>query len=214
MSKFNLYEDLSKIGFRVNANSNKSEDVDIETTLLKAIGEFDNDSRMISLVFSWLTVHHKQLLADKLFRNFKSIENKEKYRWFPAVCSFLVHLKDFRFSKGVSKAKKPIYIGDRNNSLSIKRKGNYEFLEGLNFFIPIGNVRIREKDILNSKDLSTLNLQYRNRLIFGPNWRSDIITSFQQGYKNANQISVHLGLNRSRVGEVLKSYKLIEEYIV
>jgi hypothetical protein len=74
-------------------------------------------------------------------------------------------------------------------------------------------LRIRESDVFSVDELVKANRQYRNRYIFGANWRAEIITSIQNGAQNPNQVSKLLGIARSRVGIVFKEYSLIKKYI-
>ena len=62
-------------------------------------------------------------------------------------------------------------------------------------------------------ELVSKNMQYRNRLIFGANWRSEIITAIMNGAKNANQVAKKLGINRTRVGIVFKEYQTISNHL-
>jgi hypothetical protein len=209
-----LYNKLATIGFRVNTTKKLKKIIDIEELLVVAIYEVDNDSRMIGLVFSWLKIHHKHIFADKFFRSY---DNAKKYLghspWFHAVCAYLMHLKDNRFKKGLIKQKTPKYVGDRDQNIAIKRKGAIEYLQKVNILIPNGNLRIRDEDVLTVDELVSKNMQYRNRLIFGANWRSEIITAIMNGAKNANQVAKKLGINRTRVGIVFKEYQTISNHL-
>jgi hypothetical protein len=49
------------------------------------------------------------------------------------------------------------------------------------FLVPKGVVEINPKWTLARASLARLNRQYRNRLIYGAQWRADIITAFELG---------------------------------
>jgi len=218
-SKLNLddlYIELESIGFRV-VNSKKSKNksnLDIEKIIIKSIYFIDEDSRMLSLLFSWLKIHGTHLIADKLFKEYNEAK---KYLgdspWFNAICAFMYNEKDIRFKKGVKKLKKNYSLGNRDQSSLIKIKGSVDYLEEIGILVPLSAIRIREQDVLSISELVMLNSQYRNRYIYGANWRAEIITRIQMGAENPNQISKILGIARSRVGIVFKEYMLVKDLI-
>lgn len=212
-----LYSKLSYIGIRVISQSiskKNTEQPDIEETLIESLYSIDLDSRILSLILSWAKVHHKRILADKFFRTYEGYAKiKGKTPWFEAFCAFVFHLKDHRFKKGVNKVNPKKYLGNRNQDLNIKRKGAIEYLSSINVLIPNGSIRIRPSDILTPLELSKKNSQYRNRLVFGSNWRAEVFGLMKAGAVNPNQVAVKLGLNRSRVSEIFKDIKIVESFL-
>lgn len=210
-----LYSELITIGFRVTSIKKKEGLADIEETLVKALYQVDHDSRMLGLIFSWLKVHHKHVIADKFVRTYNEAK---KYLgdcpWFYASCAFVNDLKDFRFKKGLIGLGTSKFVGDRDQSAMIGMRGAIGFLEELNIMVPKGNIRIRIQDVLTTEELVKLNTQYRNRLIFGSNWRSEIITSVMKAPRNANQIAKELGIGRARVAIVLSEYAAIKNHLM
>lgn len=209
-----FYNNLAYIGIRVGDNKYKDINIDIEDTLISALYKIDTDSRMIGFIFSWIKVHHKEILADKFFRSYEiaKIHNGAS-PWFSACCAYLMELKDFRFKKGITKIKSATYVGNRNQNAAIKMKGAIDYLEKLNIMIPNGNIRIRESDVFTKEELVKKNIQYRNRVVFGSNWRAEIFTAISNGAKNSNQVAKKLGIQRGRVGVVFKDYQLIKDLI-
>ena len=217
MSKMDeLFRDLEAIGFRVTYSKlpKLSEDPDIEKTIVKALYHIDDEGRLLGLMISWLKVHGTHLIADKLFKEYDSAKRYlGETPWFSGICSYLYSHKDHRFKKGVVKLKKSHHLGNRDQSSLIKLKGSIDFLENVGIFAAESSLRIRESDIFSVDELVKANVQYRNRYIFGANWRAEIITSIQNGAQNPNQVSKFLGIARSRVGIVFKEYSLIKKYI-
>ena len=217
-----LFSELESIGFRVTSShkhkikSNISPDLapDIERIIIKSLYHIDSEGRLLGLLFTWLDVHGKHLIADKIFKEY---EEAKKYLgetpWFSALCAYLYSKKDHRFKKGVEKLKKPHSLGYRDQSTLIKLKGSVKFLEDIGILVPTSAFRIREQDIMSVDELVKFSKQYRNRYIFGVNWRAEIITLIQNGAKNPNQISKLLGIARSRVGIVFKEYMLVKDFI-
>jgi hypothetical protein len=213
-SKINLYDKLATIGLRVNYSKKLESTFDIEDLLIECLYEIDVDSRMIGLLFSWLKIHHTHIVADKFFRAY---DNAKRYLgespWFHACCAYMIELKDNRFKKGVIKLPYQKFVGDRDQNIAIKRKGAIDYLKKINILVPNGNIRIRDEDVLTVSELVNINEQYRNRLIFGANWRAEIITSIMKGAQNANQVGKELGINRTRAGVVFKEYSEIKEIL-
>jgi hypothetical protein len=211
-----LFRDLEEIGFRVTHSyvGKLTEEPDIEKTLVKALYHIDSEGRLLGLIITWLKLHGAHLIADKFFKEYEAAkEYLGETPWFSGVCSYMYSQKDHRFKKGAVKLKKPHHLGNRDQSSLIKLKGSIDFLEDVGIFVAESSLRIRESDIFSVDELVKANRQYRNRYIFGANWRAEIITSIQNGAQNPNQVSKLLGIARSRVGIVFKEYSLIKKYI-
>lgn len=211
-----LYSNLSAIGIRVDFDYKDRSKVvpDIEQTLIRACYEIDNDGRMLGLLFSWLKVHGHHLTADKFFKEY-SIAKKYlgESPWFHAICAYRYHLKDHRFKKGVLKLKIAHHFGNRDQTSLIKLKGAVNYLEAINVFVPSSALRIRESDVLTPEELIERNLQYRNRYIWGANWRAEIITLIFSGVKTSGEIAKRLGLAKSRVSIVYKECMAVRKFL-
>ncbi len=214
--KEELYLKLELIGFRVTNNGKnivKSE-VDIEKTLVEALYHIDSDGRLLSLMLSWMKIHGAHVIADKFFKEYSdSKEYLGESPWFSAICAYMYSLKDHRFKKGVAKLKKAHFFGNRDQSSLIKLKGAVDFFKNIGVLVPNSALRLRDQDVLSVEELVKINHQYRNRYIFGANWRAEIITSIQNGAHNPNQVAKLLGIARSRVGIVFKEYMQVREFI-
>lgn len=211
-----LYSKLSLIGFRVTHSGDDSTLPlpDIEKTLVEACYQVDNDGRLLGLLITWMKVHGSHVIADKFFKEYEdAIEYLGESPWFSALCAYRYSLKDHRFKKGISKLKKPHSLGNRDQSSLIKIKGAVPFLLEIGILVPSSALRIREQDVVSVEELVKLNHQYRNRYIFGANWRSEIITSIQNGAHTPGQIAALLGIARSRVSIVFKEYMQVKEFI-
>jgi hypothetical protein len=211
-----LFRDLEAIGLRVTYSKvpKLSGEPDIEKTIVRALYHIDDEGRLLGLIISWLKVHGTHLIADKLFKEYDSAKRYlGETPWFNGICSYLLLQKDHRFKKGVLKLKKTHHLGNRDQSSLIKLKGAIDFLEEVGILAAESSLRIRESDVFSVDELVKSNRQYRNRYIFGANWRAEIITSIQNGAQNPNQVSKLLGIARSRVGIVFKEYSLIKKYI-
>ena len=63
----------------------------------------------------------------------------------------------------------------------LKLRGEEEWSRGSGFTLPKGVVRTDPKWTLSREALAAINRQYRNRLIYGPQWRADIVTAVERG---------------------------------
>lgn len=202
-----LYSELSTIGFRVNSNIEIQESVDIEKTLLKALYTIDTEGRMLGLILSWFEIHGEHLVADKFFKEYeKATEYLGDTPWFTGICSFMLSKKDYRFKKGVKKFKRVHNFRNKDQSKLIALKGSVDYFQDVNILVPKSAVRIRKADVLSIDELIQENKQYKNRFIYGANWRAEIITAIQSGISNPNKIANYLGIQRSRVSVVFNEY--------
>lgn len=215
-NKDDLFLELEAIGFRVTHSSllKLKEEPDIERTIIKSLYHIDDEGRLLGLIFSWLHVHGEHLLADKIFKEY---DECRKYLgetpWFSALCAYMYSMKDHRFKKGARKLNKGHSFGNRDQSSLIKLKGSVKYLEEIGISVPLTALRTREQDVMTVDELVRANSQYRNRYIYGANWRAEIVTAIQKGAQNPNQISKLLGIARSRVGIVFKEYTLIKNLV-
>lgn len=209
-----LYSKLDKIGFRVTYDSaaDVSTPVDIERTLIEACYFIDEDGRLLGLLFSWLKVHGAHVIPDKFFKEY---EQSQKYLgstpWFSGICAYMTSMKDPRFKKGIVKLKTPHHYLHQNQASLIKLKGSVPYLEEIGLKLSQSSLRIRESDILGIEELININRQYRNRYVFGANWRSEIITAIQNGADSPIKVSKDLGIARSRVGVVFKEFMQVKD---
>jgi hypothetical protein len=58
------------------------------------------------------------------------------------------------------------------------------------------------------EELLKINLQFRNRLIYGANWRADIITAIQMGIDNPNKIKELIGCSYEPANRIFKEYSM------
>ena len=212
----NLDQRLSNIGFLMSSTNGKLNplDYDIEATLISALYELDNNSRYFSLVFSWGIIHGKHIIADKFFNTYERIRVvKGDCSWVAGFCALLVSLGDRRFSKGLVRSKEPVYLRGRNVDKLIKLKGAIDYLEDINILVPVHYFEFHERKILSVEKLIKKNHQYRNRFLYGANWRSEIITLIELGFEKPYRIAKQLNIGHARVGEVFKEYQLAQKVL-
>lgn len=209
-----LYHDLNSIGILLDIkdplSSRKKRWVDIEKTLVASLYEFDNDSKLMGFVFSWVKVHGRHVITDKFFKEYKEfVKTRGNCPWFGALCAFALSCGLHKFKKGVIKNSKNIYLKHASHEEIFALKGAIDYLENINIFIPNGYIRIREADILAASSLEKVHQQFRNRLLYGANWRADIVTAIEFGIENPYQIAKFLGRSYPSVRTVFIDYKIV-----
>lgn len=206
---------LEQIGFQIRSKGSRHEYVnkwiDIEATLLDACYEIRNDARLLALLMSWLQVHGRYVIIEKLMKLTKRREKiKGENPWVAAIAAFAVDRGFHKWKRLVEKQAKPVYLHDRDLVQSLIRlNGEEEYLSRQNFVIPKGSLRIRESDVLSPEQLVRINRQYRNRYLYGASWRADIITAIEEGLKNPFQIAKTIGCSYEPAHRVFSEYKMV-----
>jgi hypothetical protein len=211
----NLNRDLVRIGMRLSLRGSpagKDVPADIEDTLLRAIVRFPDDHRLASLVFSWIKVHGRYVIVQKLRKTARQHYPKADFPaivWLSAVAAFAAEACGYKWRKLAKRSRAPVYLFPKDVTESaISLKGSVPWLEKLNFRVPASSLRIREDDVLSQEELIAVNAQYRNRYLFGASWRADIITAIQQGMKTPTEVAKEIGCSYEPAYRVFHEYML------
>lgn len=159
-----------KLGGRAEYNSN------IEDCLIAACIEgVTGDYRTLSLLTDWIFIHFRYINVDRLFRALKTISDDRVKCYFSAI--------GFHFRKEYSYKKltsvysgKKILLGD--DSFLLKRNGEDERFKGSKLIVPAKLLRSRSSDISTSEELAKIHKDYFYRVLIGPSYRADMISSF------------------------------------
>lgn len=207
MSNLSLDQKLSYIGVQL-AGVEKIKYfqwIDIENTLYVASLEVSKDSRLFSLLCSWVSVHGDYVIIEKLMK----LQKKQNSPWLVAVAICALNMGFHQWKRLIVKQKGLRALVDTDLALSsIALKGEEANFRKFGFLIPKGIIRIRPSDIRTSEQLIKGNLQYRNRLLFGASWRADIVTAINMGSKNPYQIAKILGCSYEPAHRIFKEYFL------
>ncbi len=212
----NLDHRLEAIGFRLAlpiSGPRASEDleVDIERTLLNAIAEIPADRRLVSLLFTWVKVHGAYVIVEKLRKLAGPARHDPESStiWLSALAAFARENGVNKWNKLVVRPSKPVLLYPAEITESaIALKGAIPWLEAIGFRVPAGSLRIREADVLTPVQLVRQNRQYRNRYLYGPSWRADIITAIEQGCSRPAAIVRRVGCSYEPAHRVAKEYAI------
>lgn len=202
---------LSRIGIRIWAKDIDEKFngfVDIEETIVKALYDAPTDGRLMSLIFSWQKIHGEFLITEKFFKICTLFERvRGPNHFINAFCAYSVHLGLHKYKKGSVPLKKERYLTTEAPSM-IKARGAVDWLKKINILCPIPYFVLKEESIMPQVDLLKYNLQYKNRFIYGANWRADIITAIQLGFDNPSKIKNLIGCSYEPANRIYKQYKL------
>ena len=209
MSNSTLDQKLSYIGIQISLAKTVGhiDWIDIETTLHEASLEVFQDSRLFSLLASWVSVHGDFVIIEKLMK----LQKKQTSPWLVALAICASNLGFHQWNRLIKKQKVPLALVDVAIAKSpISIKGDEPTYSKYGFFIPVGSIRIRSIDVLSTEKLVKKNRQFRNRLLYGACWRADIITAIEKEVKNPYQIAKTIGCSYEPALRIFKEYRLAQ----
>ncbi len=191
-------ETLAAIGVMTSTRQLASDaitSVDIEETLADAVTSFadkDSDQRWLGPVLAWVDVHGASVIIEKLAKILKRrIKLGSNVEFVSLLAAFAMRSGHKRWRTLIHFApKKERYVGHPDLAPSLVNLRGYEdWAKSVNFIVAKGSLLAQRKWTLSQSSLATQNLQYRNRLIYGSQWRADIITAFERGARTPAEAS-------------------------
>jgi hypothetical protein len=179
-------EDLTRamtgIGMRFAASSAK--DPNIEDTLIAASieGMEHDDLRVLSVLVTWIQIHHPWINADRLTRALTSRQPQRVKAFWAATAGWL--RKDRRFTR-MSK----LYSGPRivilrvGTDFQIKRKGEDPRFKDTPLRAPADVLRDRPSDVIPPSELARTHNTYCRRILMGPTYRADMWAALENNPK-------------------------------
>lgn len=168
-----LTADMVGIGMLFAAPA--SREPNIEDTLVAAsdAGMERNDLRVLSVLTTWLGIHHPRINADRLVRALKVQPSSRVLCYWASVGTWL--RKDSRLAR-----LETLYEGSRIDLLrsgtgfQVGRRGEDPRFRGSCLRVPAGILRDRAADVLSPAELVKRNTTYRFRVLIGPTYRADM----------------------------------------
>lgn len=209
-------EDLTRdlVGIGMIFAGRPSASPNIEDTLVAASleGMLDRDLRLLSVLTTWLGVHHPWVNADRLVRACSLIEVEEVRAFWTAVGHWLG--KDRRFSR-----LRVLYEGPRIDLLEvgadfqIERHGEDERFRETPIRAPSGTLRDRGSDVLTPRQLARMHPVYRERVRMGPNYRADVWAELTQDPSlSASELARRTYGSYGTAWEVRRDFELLDGY--
>lgn len=154
---------------------------DLEQTLVDAsrAGMDEGDLRVLSVLTTWLGVHHARVNADLLVRTVASLGSPRTRAYWAAIASWLA--RDRRFARlVVGHEGEPIDLLPTGTAFQITRRGEDPRFAGSALRVPLGTLRDRAADVLPPETLARRHPGYRNRVLMGPTFRADVWTALER----------------------------------
>lgn len=174
-----LARDMVGIGMSFAVEPNP--EAPIEETLVHAssLGMDDDDLRVLSVLTTWVGVHHAHVNADRLVRCVSEHASSRVRAYWAAIAQWLG--KDRRFLRLRKLYDGPpldlLHVG---TAFQIARRGEDERFGSSVLRVPAGTLRDRAADVSSPEALVRRHAGYRNRVRMGPTWRADVWTVLER----------------------------------
>ena len=168
-------------GIGMNFAAEPERDADLESTLVHAaqLGMDDGDLRVLSVLTTWLGVHHAYVNADRLIRLARAETSERVRAYLSAIASWLA--KDRRLARLRTSFRGPrVDLLPVGTEFQVKRCGEDPRFLDSKLRVPSGTLRDRAEDVLSPETLAHRHAGYRNRLLMGPTWRADVWTVLER----------------------------------
>jgi hypothetical protein len=182
--------------------------VDIEETLAEAIETLPHSKergRILKVLCSWIIENGNQVILEKLAKILeKKAANAADVSYGALLGAFAVEHKLHKWA--ILKKFKPdsvIEIGDRQKPNADLE----EWAREVNFSMRKGSIQTDAKYTLSRPQIAKIHRQYRNRLIYGAQYRSDIVTATQIGITEVKDVVKIVGVSREPATRILADLK-------
>lgn len=169
------------VGIGLKFAAEPEPDADIERALvLASISGMDGDSlRTLSVLTTWLGMHHAHVNADRLIRLVSEVRSARVRAYWSAIATWL--RQDRRFARLVGLFDgPPVELLATGTEFQIERRGEDERFVGSKLRVPRESLRDRAADVLAPEVLVRKHAGYRNRVLMGPSFRADVWTALEQ----------------------------------
>lgn len=209
MDKISIEEKMRFIGIGITGGEGraikKTDWIDIEHTIYEASLIVPETSRIFLVLCSWVKVHGEYVIVEKLMK----LQKKEKSPWLIALAIFAESVGHHKWSRLIEKIDGEYALSNvKVAQVGIDYHGEMDIFKNTPFKFDKKSLRVRESDVQDQQWLLKWNKQYRNRLIYGANWRSDIILAIDSGFQTPYKISKVIGCSYHPAHRIFKEYNL------
>lgn len=162
-------------GIGMNFAVAPSPDPNIEDLLIAASveGMEQDDLRILSVLTTWVGIHHPIINADRLVRMVRAHPSPRVRGFWAAIALWLKKNRRFLRLREICSGP-PLDLLRTGQEFQILRKGEDPRLEGGPLRVPAGVLRDRTADVLSPRELAKMSRTYRNLIQMGPTYRTDI----------------------------------------
>lgn len=163
------------VGIGINLAAKAECDADIEAALVHASeeGMESDDLRVLALLVTWLGIHHRMVVADRLFRMVASHPSDRVRVFWSAVSTWLKGDRRFRRLESLSGGGR-LALLRTGSAFQVKRHGEDERFVGSALKVPGNALRDRSEDVLSPQDLAKIHHGYHLRVMMGAGWRAHL----------------------------------------
>ncbi len=180
-----------------------------EECLLKLSTQALLDVKTMTLVVGALKSHSELFHPEFLLKKIKTTDNDTN-----VIGALLTKTNDRRFIKTIEHCRKLNYKSitpAKTLRFSLKIGQTKADRDFASFGIQISELTAaEEKKISNINFLAKTNVFFRNRLIYGCNWRADIISAIECGSKNPTEIKKRLDCSYETAHRIFNDYQIIK----
>lgn len=165
--------DSAMVGIGMEFAAPPRRNANIEDTVISAsVVGVQGDFRVLSVLVTWLGVHHERLNADRLVKLVRSQHDPRVQSFWTALALWLK--SDRRFARLQDVSCKRLDLLAVGTDFQIRRRGEDPRFAGGPFRVPAGVLRDRPQDVLSPADLAERHSTYRHRILIGPSYRADM----------------------------------------
>lgn len=164
------------VGIGMNFAADPLKDQNIEDTLLAASQAAlrDNDLRTLSVLMTWLHVHHRVVIVERLTKLVVAVADLKLRAFWCSVARSLQSDKRFAKLAQIFDEAVRVELLPVGTEFQVRRHGiDPRFAQGP-LVVPAGTLRDRLDDVLTPTKAARLHTGYRYRVQMGPSYRADM----------------------------------------
>src|SRR5690606_20730682 len=140
--------DSKMVGIGMVFSAKPHHHANLEDTVYSAsVVGVGGDFRVLSVLLTWLGVHHERLNADRLVRLVRNAPDAKVQTFWTAIATWLK--ADCRFSRLKRRTAKRLDLLPAGTDFQIKRRGEDPRFSGTALRVPAGVLRERLQDVLS-----------------------------------------------------------------
>ena len=197
---------------KVDAESFRT--ADIEQALLEgARAVFKGDLRVTNPLFTWVEKNGEYINTERLKKLLKADSQPESLVWIHALAFFGLSLGQHRWKILAAPQKSAVALRNTfqtseealEDARTLQRiKGELHWAQETGFTLASTSIRTSSKYALDTEPLAKLCPPFGNRLLFGPNWRADIVSAIQNGARTPKEVRLRTGCSQEPANRILR----------
>ena len=178
-----LNKALRSVGMRIGAEKASARRADLEVTLASAAeASLPHDYRLLSVLVTWLELHHGRLNVPRLLRTVRTTSNRPLVLAFWASVGTWLGRTDPRFRSLSRLYQGPVLDLDdpEVTALQLQRAGEDPRFRGTRLRVHAKLLRTRPADVDDPVQLAVRHPLYLRRVELGANYRADVWAALDQ----------------------------------